>query len=143
MPYQSPALIEYVVGATAYELSAVGGWLVDPFRLQGEQDLYESDGFNAADGWFQPLGGAIVAITFSTEEEFATHVEAQAAFSDSDVFDGDSLLAATGTLRVTIGATINEWGNAVLQRVIPTLPSGPTSTVVRSFVFTAPAVSTS
>jgi hypothetical protein len=140
MSQQSPALIEYVVDGDSYELCAEGGWLAAGLKIAGQQDLFEADGFKAADGWFQPLGGAVATITFATEEEFADHPSAQAAFSAPDVFDGVSLFQATGTLRFTIGATVTEWENAVMQSVTPNLPAYEVSTLARAFAFTVPAV---
>ena len=140
MSIQSPVKIEYIVGGTAYELIAVGGWFAEPWKMQGEQNLFESDGYLAADSWFQPLGAATATITFATEQEFVDHVSAQSAFNEPDVFSGASLLAATGTLKVTCGATVKNWSNAVLKSVMPTLPSGPTSVLERAFAFTVPAL---
>jgi len=141
MSTQSVVRVEFIVSGTAYELCAVGGWFEKSWKIRSTQDLHEPPpGYLAADAWFYPLGAATAEITFAIEEEFSSHSAAQAAFNDPDLFGGVSLLAATGTLRVTAGGTVTEWGNAVLADVNPTMPSGSVSTVVRAFAFRAPAV---
>jgi len=139
MAFQSPALIEYVIGATTYTLAAAGDWLDAP-SFDGEQDLFESDGFLAADGWFMPLGGATGTVSFIVERDFDNHPAAQAAFLTPELADGDDLMAATGTLRITVGGMAWEWENAVLQDVRPALPSGPVSTVATEYQFAVPAL---
>jgi len=139
MSYQSPVLIEYVVEGEAYTVAAVGDW-IDRFRTTGQQDLHESDGYLAADGWFVPLGAATGEVSFIVERDYTAHADAQAAFLTPEVVDGGDLIAATGTLRMTIDAAVREWENAVLQGVTCALPSGPTSTVATAFRFMVPPV---
>lgn len=139
MSYQSPALIEYVLGATTYTLAAVGDWIDAP-SFDAEQDLFEEDGYLAADGWFMPLGGATASIAFVVERDYDNHADAQEAFLSPELADGDDLMGTTGTLRITVDGTAWEWENAVLQEVRPALPSGPTSTVATEFRFATPAV---
>jgi len=139
MSYQSPVLIEYVIDGTAYTVATVGDW-IDRVRTTGQQDLHESDGYLAADGWFVPLGAATGEVSFIVERDFSAHADAQAAFLTPEVIDGGDLIAATGTLRMTIGAEVREWENTVLQAVTAALPSGPMSTVATAFRFIVPPV---
>jgi len=139
MAYQSPVLIEYVIDGDAYTVAAVGDW-IDRFRTTGQQDLHESDGFKAKDAWFMPLGTATGEVGFVVERDYSANADAQAAFLSPEVVDGADLVQSTGTLRMTIGAAVREWGNAVLQSVSPALPSGPTSTVATAFRFIVPPV---
>jgi len=138
MAFQSPALFEYSLDGTTYTVAAVGDWLDAP-SFDAEQDLFESDGYLAAEGWFMPLGGATGTVSFLVERDHANHPDAQAAFLTPELADGDDLLAATGTLRFTVGGMAWEWADAVLQDVRPALPSGPVSTVATEFRFTVPA----
>jgi len=139
MAYQSPALIEYVIDGDAYTVAVVGDW-IDRFRTTGQQDLFESDGYRAADGWFMPLGGATGEVSFIVERDYSAHSDAQGAFLSPEVVVGADLIQSTGTLRMTIGAEAREWENAVLQSVTPALPSGPTSAVATAFRFIVPPV---
>lgn len=139
MAYQSPALIEYVIDGEAYTVAVVGDW-IDRFRTTGQQDLHESDGFKAMDAWFMPLGAAVGEIGFVVERDYSAHSDAQAAFLSPEIVDGADLIQSTGTLRMTIGAEVREWENAVLQSPTPALPSGPTSTAATAFRFVVPPV---
>jgi hypothetical protein len=145
MSWQFPGRIEYVVEGTAYVLCPELGWLAELPATSGEQALFETDGWLAADAWFQPTGGASGTVRFTTEETFPTMAEAQAAFALPEFVDGLALFAAAGTLRITLlDDTVIEYTPAVLASVEPDLPDdAPTDegngVLRRTWTFQTPA----
>jgi len=126
MSTQSPFSIIYTPeGQAPITLAEVGSWLDWP-TFEGSQSLFERDGVMAANSFFRPLGGAMVAITFTVEEDMPDLITALDDFIDTLMPDGGSLAfnAEDGTDPII-------FPRAVIS-ITPALPTGPVATVARS-----------
>lgn len=124
---QSPVSIVFTPeGGPGIVIVAAGGWLDQLPGFDASQDLYEADGITLAHGYFRPLGNVTVECTITPE---ADHGDLAAAL-DAYLDDGD-VLEVAGTL------SVGEWvfEDTVMTSENPDLPSGPTSTTLRSFQF--------
>jgi hypothetical protein len=138
MEYQSPIQIDYVIDGDAHTLVAVGDW-IDGLRFDMRQDLHESDGYNAANAWFHPLGGALAGIAFTVERVFDEYEAAQEAFLAPEMLGEVDLVVATGILRFTCDDEVWEYANAVMQSPRPTLPIRTNAVAATAYQFTTPA----
>lgn len=132
---QSPYTISLTPTGTATPIPLVtaGGWLDALPAFEASQDLFESDGVTLATAHFRPLGGVLVSITLVVETEHANHLAALDAFLEPDGGATD-LLTVDGVLRFTPagGGAATVFGQAVIQIDGSELPSGPTSTTLRT-----------
>lgn len=119
---------------TPITLVAAGGWLAELPVWEASQGLFESDGVNLGQGYFRPLGGVVVIISFSVEAEHADLVTALEAFLDAGTVGADDLLQISGAVTFTPPAgPATVFGEAVATAVTPDLPSGPTATTTQAF----------
>jgi hypothetical protein len=134
MSYSSPVRIDWSPeGENAVvTLTPRGGWLAGPLRMSGEQQLFEADGVLAPNGYFLPIGGATVTVTFETEEDMASHAEALEVFSQAELLGGTDLLGSSGQLFLH-GERTTMVMDAVITRIDPGLPFGPESSVTRAY----------
>lgn len=134
MSVQSPCEITFTPdGDDAVVLVAVGDWLTAPPRWSVEQELYETTGVMSGNAYFQPLGGAVMTLNFETETDYETHAAALNAFSIPEMIGGVNLLEVGGELTITGGGMVATSATAVVTSIIPKLPSGAVSSVLRAF----------
>lgn len=135
MSLQSPCKIEFTPDGDddAVLLLDVGGWLAATPRWEVEQGLFERDGILAANGYFAPLGGADVTLSFETETDMDSLAEALDAFARPEVIGGKNLLNVDGVLVITSDDQVTTYDPAVIGSITPKLPSGEVSSVSRAF----------
>jgi len=131
MSYQCPIQIEFTPrGGSSAVLVAAGGWLAELPQIAAEQQLYEAEGVLLADGFFRPLGSAVVSFTLAIETDEATRLAAQNAFSAVALQGSGGLSFIAETWRC-------DFPQAVISEITPALPSGtPAATLVRSLQIT-------
>jgi len=126
MSTQSPFSIIYTPeGGSPITLAEIGSWLDWP-TFEGSQNLFERDGVMAGNSFFRPLGGAVVAINFTVEEDMPDLISALDDFIDTPMPDGGSL-----AFDAEDGSDPIIFTHAVIS-ITPALPTGPLATVARA-----------
>ena len=144
MSVQSPCKIEFVPeGGTAIVLADFGAWLFQLPRFAPAQRLFEVDGVDAVTGYFKPLGGVSVAITFAVEEDKLDFPTAADEFLAPDSFGTVALLNTGGELVITGDSSAATYPVA-FGRITPGLPYGPGPSTAKAYQIAAglPVIST-
>ena len=133
MSIESPCKFEFIPdGGAAITLADVGGWLARLPSFRPEQELFERGGINAGESYFKPLGGALVTITLSVDNEHEDHAAALDDFSACEVAGAVELMKVDGAFVITGPNGIATYEPAVLT-VTPGLPFAPVSTTVKTY----------
>ena len=133
MSIESPCKIEFIPdGGAAITLVDVGGWLARLPSFQPEQELFEANGIATGESYFKPLGGVVVAISFSVDIEHEDHADALDDFSAAEFAGAVELMKVDGALVITGTDSVATYEPAVIA-VTPGLPFAPVSTTTKTY----------
>lgn len=129
----SPCSITFTpAGGSPVTLVAIGALMVSLPRFEASAQIYELGGVESAEGYFQPLGGVGVSITFEAVEE-ADYPHP--LFLDAETLGGSQISGVTGSLGISDGEWTATFSPAVL-RIRPGLPIDDPPALSRVFTVT-------